>query len=388
MNLDMMYCFHMPTKVVHGFGSLGSLGREAAMLGVKKALVVTDAGVRGAGLLDRGVQSLEVSNIPLVIFDAVEVDPGTRTVAKGAEVLAAEGCNGVVVIGGGSPMCAGKAIALLATNGGSIADYEGVEKYRKPPLPVIGIPTTAGAGSEVSPVFVITEEKRNYKMSIAGVECHPKVAILDPFLLLNIPYWPGMNAGMDALSHAVGACSTNLATPVTDAIAMSSISIMMKNLAASVLTNDLEAKNRQLIASTMANIACGNAKLDLIHALSQPLGRYHMAHGLANGILIPYVMEFNLPVCEDKYAQMALVMGEPAEGMRMHDLARTAIERIKELFREVGYPRKLPGDIVDKKDIPDLAKQAMTRAMVKFNKRKCDEKQLIDILHRALEGWE
>ena len=128
---------------------------------------------KGAGLIDNGLKSLEVAGIPAVVFSEVEEDPGTKTVAKGVELLKSEGCNGVVIVGGGSPMCAGKGIALVAPNGGSIADYEGYEKYKIPPLPVIGIPTTAGAGSEVSATFIITDEKRNYKMAIGGVKCYP-----------------------------------------------------------------------------------------------------------------------------------------------------------------------------------------------------------------------
>lgn len=387
MNYNILHSFHMPTKVIHGFNSITQVGKEAKIIGIRKALLVTDAGVKGAGLTDRGLTTLESAGIPAVVFDEVEEDPGTKTVAKGVDLLRSEDCNGVVVVGGGSPMCAGKAIALIATNGGSISDYEGFERYKAPPLPVIGIPTTAGAGSEVSATFIITDEKRNFKMAIGGATCHPRVAILDPLLLLNIPYWPGMNAGMDALSHAVGACCTNQATPISDSLAIASIAMMMKNLAASVLTDDLEAKNQQLIASTMANIACGNAKLDLIHALSQPLGRYHMAHGLANGILIPYVMEFNLPACEDKFAQMAIAIGEGSHGFTTGELARKTIERIKNLFTVTGFPRKLP-DIVDKKDVLDWAKQAMERPTAKFNKRKCNEKEIVEIFHKALEGWE
>lgn len=388
MNFNMEYGFHMPTKIVHAFGAVAATGREAAALNIDKALLVTDQGVKGAGLIDKVISSLESADVPVVVFADVEEDPGTATVAKGLALLQTEGCNGIVIVGGGSPLCAGKGIALLATNGGALSDYEGTDKFRLPPLPVIGIPTTAGAGSEVSSAFIITDEKRNYKMSILGQDVFPKVAILDPLLLANIPYWAGMNAGMDALSHAVGACCTNQATPITDALAIASIAMMVKHLAPAILTGDLEAKNQQLLASAMANIACGSARLDLIHALSHPLGSRHMPHGLANGILIPYVMEFNLPVCADKFAQMAIAMGENAPGMTVEDLAGSAIERIKELFITTGFPTKIPADLVDEKDIPEMVKQAMTRPMVKFNRRKATEKELTAIYYRALEGWE
>src|SRR4030042_1283092 len=327
MDTSTIFSFHLPTKLVHGYNAITHVGKEAKRLGIKKALVVTDGGVKGAGLIDTGFKRLESEGIPAAVFDEVEMDPGTATVAKGVDLLKAEGCNGVIVVGGGSPMCAGKGIALVGTNGGSIADYEGIEKYKVPPLPVIGIPTTAGAGSEVSATFIITDEKRSYKMAIAGKRVFPNVAVLDPVLLLHIPFWPGVNAAMDALSHAIGTCCTNDATPITDSLAMASIAIMMKHLVSSVLTQDLEAKDQQLIASVMANMACGNAKLDLIHGLSHPLGNYHMPHGLANGILIPYVMEFNLPVCQDKFAQMAIFMGENSHELTIKELSRKAIER-------------------------------------------------------------
>jgi alcohol dehydrogenase class IV len=163
---------------------------------------------------------------------------------------------------------------------------------------------------------------------------------------------------------------------------------MMKHLVSSVLTRDLEAKNQQLIASVMANMACGNAKLDLIHALSHPLGSYHMPHGLANGILIPYVMEFNLPVCQDKFSQMAMAMGEGIQELSPTQLAQRAIDRVKRLFIDAGFPRKIPSDVVDRKEIPNLVKQAMTRPMVKFNKRKSTEKELTEIYEKAFEGWD
>ncbi len=387
MNFDTLFNFHMPTRIIHGFGSVAEAGREAAGLNIKKALLVTDKGVKGAGLTDKVVASLEAAGVPVVLFADVEEDPGTKTVARGLELLKAEGCNGVLIVGGGSPLCAVKAIALLATNGGTLPDYEGADKFKAPPLPVIGIPTTAGAGSEVSSAFIITDEKRNYKMSIWGKTGFPEVAILDPLLLVNIPYGAGMNAGMDALSHAVGACSTVFATPLTDALAVSSIAMMIKNLAPAILTGDLEAKNQQLLASAMANIACGNARLDLIHALSHPLGSRHMPHGLANGILVPYVMEYNLPVCADTFARITVALGEAQPGMTTADLAARAIECVRELFVQTGFPRKIPADVATEKDIPEMVKQAMTRPMIKLNKRRCSEKELAEIYRQALAGW-
>ncbi len=388
MNFDLSYTFQLGTVVHHGFGSVSKVGPEAKRLGAEKILVITDKEVRGAGLLDSVVKSIEAVNIPFTIFGDVEVDPGTATVNKGVDLLKVEGCNLVVVLGGGSPVCAAKGIALLATNGGSITDYEGEDKYKHPPLPVIAIPTTAGAGSEVSPAFIINDVSRDYKFTISGPDCYPDVAVLDPLLLKNIPFWPAVNAGLDALTHAMEACWTNFSTPLTDCIALGAISMIMENLAPMVLTGDLEAKNQQHLAATMANIACGNSKLGLVHALCQPLANYHLAHGYANGLLLPYVMEFNLPVCEKKLASMAIAMGEDKTTYTQGELARKAIWRVKNLYLEIDFPRKLDEKQISSKEIPELVKRAMTRPMVKFNIRKSTEKDLTLIYEKAFQGWE
>ena len=168
MNVDQIFTFQLGTIIHHGYNSVAQTGAEAKRLGAKKVLIVSDKGVSEAGLIDPLAAALKSAKLPSVVFDDVEVDPGTATVHNGLKLLKDEKCNVIVVIGGGSPVCAAKGIALVATNGGSISDYEGMDKYKKPPLPVIAIPTTAGAGSEVSGVFIITDEARNYKMAIGG----------------------------------------------------------------------------------------------------------------------------------------------------------------------------------------------------------------------------
>ena len=388
MNFDQVYSFELGTVVHHGFNSVRKIGAEAKRLGATRVLIVSDKGVSGAGLLDPVVQALNERNIPSVVFDDVEVDPGTATVNKGLKLLTEEKCDLVVVVGGGSPVCAAKGIALLAANGGSITDYEGMGKYKRPPLPVIAVPTTAGAGSEVSSVFIITDEARNYKMAIGGAACFPSVAILDPMLLRNIPFWPAVNAGLDALTHAMEACWTHFSTPLTDCIALESIRLIMKHLAPMVLSDDLEAKNMQLLASTMANIACGNTKLGLVHALSHPLGAYHLPHGYANGLMLPFVMNFNLPVCREKLSAMAVAMGEDRSAYTTDELADLAVFKVKKLYVELGFPNKLDEKEVNPKEIPEMVKRAMTRPQWKFNLRKSTEKDLALLYEKAFAGWE
>jgi alcohol dehydrogenase class IV len=237
-------------------------------------------------------------------------------------------------------------------------------------------------------VFIITDEARNYKMAIGGAACFPDVAILDPMLLRNIPFWPAVNAGLDALTHAMEACWTTLSTPLTDCIALESIRLIYKNLAPMVLSGDLEAKNMQLLASTMANIACGNTKLGLVHALSQPLGAYHLAHGYANGIMLPFVMEFNLPVCREKFATMAIAMGADKLTTSVEELAEQAIFMVKKLYLELGFPNKLDEKEVDAQEIPEMVKRAKTRPQWKLNIRRSTDRDLTLLYENAFKGWE
>ena len=389
MNFDANVQFTLPTRILYGYNTAGLTAAEAKKLGIKKALVVTDKGVSAAGVVKPVMQNLEALGVPFDVFDDVPVDPDTQVVEKGAALLKEKGCNGVVIVGGGSVLCAGKGIAVVAANGGNVRDYEGVDKYKTPPLPVIGLPTTAGSGSEASGVFLISDEQRNsHKMAIGGYDVYPKVAILDPLLLRTLPARQFAISGIDALTHAVEATCTSQTTPLTDAIAYEAIRIIMKNLAKATYTDDLEAKGNQLFASTIANIACGNARLGLVHGLSQSAESYHLAHGLSVGVLLPYIMEYNLPACEEKLARMADVMEVAMPGMTLSEKARASIDAVKELQVKLNFPDRIPQDIVPREDIPKMAKAAMMRPQVKvFNARKPTEADLVGILEAAYDGW-
>jgi len=184
-----IFTFYLPTKIVHGVNSLQKTGEEFKNLGATKALIVTDKGVKGAGLVDGVLESLKKNGIPYVVFDEVEEDPGGTTVGKGAEVCSKEKCDGIVVIGGGSPICAGRGIGVVVANGGKIGDYVGLNKASKPPLPLIAIPTTAGSGAEVSQFIVLKDEERHTKTVVGSPMYFPKVAILDPMVLKRLSFW-------------------------------------------------------------------------------------------------------------------------------------------------------------------------------------------------------
>ena len=399
-----IFSFHLPTKVVHGVKSTKETGREFKALGATKALVVTDKGVKNAGLVDGVLQSLQESDVPYAIFDEVEEDPGGATVGKGALLAAKEKCDGIVVVGGGSPICAGRGIGVVVTNGGKIRDYAGINMASKPPLPLIAIPTTAGSGAEVSQFIVLKDEELHTKMVAGSPLYFPKVAILDPLLLRALPYWQMVVSGVDALSHAIEAYLTTLSTPITDAWALKAVSMLYENLSPAATSDDLDAKEACLIGSTLANMACGNSRLGLVHTMTTPMeGMFKIPHGIAVGVLLPYVMEFNLPASFQRFADLARAMGKLDNGTTMGDLARTAISRVKELYVNFDFPRKYSDTQVDPKAVPHIARVVMgglyaARDLTKeypmnslvpsVNIRKATMGDVIRLFEKAFQGWE
>ncbi len=383
---DRVIPFSMPTRVIHGFGSISRIPEECKRLGIAKALLVTDQGLVKAGVTQSVAGMLDGAQIPYVVFDGVEEDPCMQTVHEGEALRSAGGCNGIVVLGGGSPLCAGKAMALLGANGGRIADYQGVGKVKRPPLPLIAIPTTAGSGSEVSPTFLISNEKAGTKMAISSELCYPPVAILDPNLLRSVPARQAIWSGLDALTHAMESLWTNLGTPLTDAIALRSIQMMFRSLVPAALTDDMAAKSEQLLGSTMANIACGNAKLGLVHAFSFPFGNLHVPHGLACGLMLPFVMEYNLPSCKPKLAQMAIAIGECPDQSE-NALAYAALERVKQLYSEANFPNRVSENEIPRSKLDQVIKEAAGASQTRFNIRKASEKDLAAIMERAYAGF-
>jgi len=386
MYFDRIIPFTMPTKIIHGFGAIKQIPEECKRLGIKKVIFVTDEGLVKAGVPKEITAVLEAAKIPYVIYDKVEIDPSMKTVHNGEKLRKDEGCDGIIVLGGGSPLCAGKGIAVVATNGGKIADYQGVGKIKVAPLPMIGIPSTAGSGSEVSPTFLISNEENNTKMAIGSDIGYPPSAILDPNLLRALPARQAVWSGLDALSHAVESLCTNASTPMTDAIALRAIRMMFRSLAPAAFTDNMEAKSEQLLASAMANVSCGNSKLGLVHAFSFPFGNLHVPHGLACGLMLPFVMEYNLPSARDKYAEMAVAIGENPN-LSEDALADRAIERVKKLYVEMGFPTRVTEKEIPKDKFDQVIKEAAGASQMRFNVRKANEKDLAWIMERAYQGF-
>jgi alcohol dehydrogenase class IV len=373
--------FFLGTRLVHGLGAISGLAGHVKALGGTKAFVCTDKGLTGAGVTERVTGILDAGGVPYVVFDDVPEDPGVAVVATGVELFLAEKCDVMVALGGGSPMCAGKGIALVAANGGTLTDYEGFNKAAKPPFPVIAIPTTAGSGTEVSKVNILTDEARNFKMSFLDERTFPKIALLDGELMEKLPAWPALVAGIDALAHALDAVWSVGATQMSDGLAITSAATIFEALPKAALTGDLAAKQTMLEASSIANIATGTSLPGLAHVLSQPLGRYHMAHGLATGIMLPYTMEFNLPVASQKLAPIARLLGESGSD---RELAESLLGRLWDMMDEVGLPTSLDPTVVKEEDLPVLVEQCTKVVNYRLNLRFASPADLTSLYMKAL----
>jgi len=373
--------FYMPTRIVHGLGCVADLAAQVRAVGGSKAFVCTDAGLTAAGVTATVTSHLERADLPFVVFEDVKEDPGVQTVAAGVERFREGACDVVVALGGGSPMCAGKGIALVAANGGVLTDYEGFNKAAAAPYPVIAVPTTAGSGTEVSKVTILTDEARDFKMSILDERTFPRVALLDATLMETLPAWPALVAGMDALAHALDSVWSVGATQFSDDLAVTSAAVIFESLAPAALTGDLAAKQRMLEASSAANMATGTSLPGLAHVLSQPLGRYHIAHGLGTGIVLPYTMEFNLPVAAAKLAPIARLLG-CVGGDR--ECAEELLDRLWELMDEVGFPTRLDPEVVKEDDLPLLVEQCTQVVNYRLNVRRASPADLTRLYRRAL----
>ena len=385
MDLAQTAQFGVRTRIISGLNSARqATGKEVAGSGGKKALVVTDKGIVDAGLVQPIIDSLEAEGIEYAVYDGVKPNPTLQVADEGYKQLQSAGCDTVVAIGGGSSVDAGKAIGVLATNGGKALDYEGRDRFTMEPAPVIAIPTTCGTGSEVTPGAVLSDEKRRIKTVIAGALVRPKIAILDPSLLVTLPPAVTAATGLDALTHAMEAYLSRAGTPMTEALSLSAVELVGDNLRVAVANNDLEALMNMLMASTMAGMAFGNARLGVVHALTDILGgMYDIPHGLACAILLPHATHYNLIGAPAKFATLAAAMGGLTDGLTLMEAAEGAVDAVEELISDVGLTSTLRDIGVKEDEFAGVAEQAMKSPHNPVNPRRPTIDDLISILKQA-----
>ncbi len=395
MKMYELLRFSVLTEVIFGLHSSSQLGVECKKWGATRVLVVTDANV--AKILDEALDSLKNEGVPYVIYDKAPIDPTTEDINQVKAFLLENGCDFVVTAGGGSAMCTGKGTALMATNEGNIRDYRGRDQYKNSPLPCIAIPTTAGSGSEVSKFTIFEDEVTHTKMVAGGINSAPKVAILDPLLLRSVPLGQAVGSATDALSHCIEALVAKGATPLTDGLAVTAMEMLVRSYKPSILGQNLDAMGEMLYAASVANFACGNAGLGLAHGIN--LGLTHLynlkpqqypevVYGDLHQILLPIVMEFNLPAAEDKFAAMASVLGADDYGKSQSAMAAESVQLVKELLASVGAVRKLSWKGIADEDLQEIARVTLPSQQASSNGRRSTEADVIELVKKALAGWE
>jgi alcohol dehydrogenase len=376
--------FHMPTRVLFGRGVSRQVAEHVDALGGGPVLLVTDPGVREAGLLTDVQAGLDADGFHAHVFEHVRPNPRDLDCMEGAEVARAAGIRVLVAVGGGSAIDTAKCIALLLTNGGHPRDWEDFGALRHDPLPMIAIPTTAGTGSEVSPSAVITDTDRMKKMNLFDVRNCPRVSLVDPDLTLSCPSWVTASSGLDALSHAVDSLQCRLATPASDALALEGARLVALYLRrAFTRPDDVEARCGMAQGSLTAGIAVGLTDVSGAHCLAEAMGGlYGHPHGYCCALSMPPIMEYNLSVCVDKYARLALALGVQVDGADLTALAHAAIDAIRALNRDLQVPslRKL----IREEDLEVLGDKAAQNTSNPSNPRDADAADFREMFAREL----
>src|SRR6202521_1740922 len=334
--------YQSPTRLVQRLGAIQELGGEASLLGMRRPLLVTDAGVKAAGLLDVALESLRRSDVEPVVFDKVRANPGVELVDAGAAEYRSQGCDGLVAIGGGSSMDTAKGIGVVAAHDGSIVDYEwGHNPISSRIPPMIALPTTAGTGSEVTLWAVITDPKRKIKFNVGGTPLIASwVALIDPELTVKLPAAVTAGTGMDALAHAVECYTMSYHQPFTDAVALLAMEYVARYLrVAFSQANNLEARYHMSAAAMLAGLAYGTDSAGAAHAMSQTAGGVHDApHGALTARLLGPVMEFNHAGEPERFARMAVAFGLDTRGVTLWRAAEMAVEYVHQLTKDVEIP--------------------------------------------------
>jgi alcohol dehydrogenase len=384
---EQVYGFFIPTVTLMGIGSYKEIGNQIKALGGKKPFICTDQGIVDAGILDKIVEVIKKDcGVDAVVYKGTKANPTDNNVHEGLALFEKNGCDLIISLGGGSPHDCGKGIGIVATNGGNIRDYEGVNKSGKAMPPFIAVNTTAGTASEMTRFCIITDTSRKVKMAIVDWRVTPNVAIDDPVLMVGMP--PGLTAatGMDALTHAIEAYVSTIATPVTDACALKAIELIAQYLRGAVANGgDMEARDKMCYAQYLAGMAFNNASLGHVHAMAHQLGGfYDLPHGVCNAILLPHVQRFNMIARMDRFADIAVAMGENIEGLSIRSAADVALEAIQTLAQDIGIPSGLAELGVKEEDLKTMAENAQKDACGLTNPRCPTLQDVIQIYKNAL----
>jgi alcohol dehydrogenase len=379
--------YQMPKRFVFGNGAIESIGDEAQMIfgKNKKVMIVTDKGVVKAGLIDDAVKSLEKAGYHTVIFDDVIPEPPVSIVLKGTDIARSEKVDLIFGLGGGSPIDSAKAISVMVPYEGEIHDYLGEYKVKKPGLPMMFVPTTAGTGAELSNTFVLTDDvKTQEKLSSQSLYTYADLALVDPVLTKNLPPKITAESGLDALSHALECFVGVRSNPLSELFSYRGVELIARNLRKAYNNgpNDPEARYAMSLGVCMGTLGVRSAATGNVHAACYPMARkYHLSHGRAIALMMPAVMEFNLIGNPEKYAAVADALGEPTAGLSPTEAAGKSVEGVRRLISDLNLPTRLRDIGAKEEDFPEFAKSVLTNysRLTSNNPRQMTEADVIDI---------
>lgn len=380
---ESMRKFVVP-EMVYGDQACLLAGQAAAKFALSKVLVVSDPSVCKAGWTNMVIESLHKAEIATALFDGVSPNPRDYEVMQGVERYHAERCNGIVAVGGGSPMDCAKGIGIACSNGGSILDYEGVDQISLPIPPLICIPTTAGTAADISQFAIITNTAESKKIAIISKSVVPDLALIDPRTTTSMNASLTASTGLDALVHAIEAYVSTASSPFTDLTALNAIKLIMTHLPTAVTSpHDLEARAGMTLASTEAGMAFSNASLGAVHAMAHSLGGLLDApHGECNALLLEHVIRFNFSAAEERYHQIAQAMGFARSDDDMAHAQDALTAGIRQFRMQVGVQGSLADRGVTAAAIPQLARFAMQDACMVTNPR-CPSVEDIEKIYAA-----
>lgn len=377
--------FFLPTLLVTGIDTFGTLGRHAVRYG-RRALLVTGAhAARRAGWLERAASLLDAEGVAVTPFERASGEPTLALVEEGVGVARAAGCDLVIGLGGGSAIDAAKAIAGVATLPGTIWDYHAGRKIEREGLPFLAVPTTAGTGAEVTKNAVLIDPREAVKYSIRDDRWFARVAIVDPALMAGMPPEVTASTGSDALCQAIESFTSIGANPVTDGLAREAIRRIGHSLEGAYRAgDDLAAREDMAYGSLMAGMAMASARLGGVHGMAHPLGsHFSIPHGVICGLLLPYTMEYNLPYATEKYAEVHRMMGG-APGEDTDAAARAAVEGVRALLGRIGIPARLGDFGVREEHLPQIIAESLPSGSLQHNPRPLAADDVRAILTAAL----
>jgi len=384
--VERIFSFKMSNSLIMGAGAVSKLGDIVRIFHKSNWLIVTDPGIVKAGLVDKVRAPLVEAGAKVDIYDGVEPDPKTEVVADCAAKAKAAKAEVMLGLGGGSSLDIAKTAALIVKHAGPIQEYFGIGKTPGRGIPTVLLPTTAGTGSEVTPIAVLSDKAESLKKAVVSDDLYPDIALVDPELMITTPASVTGYTGMDALTHAIEAFTNRHALHFIDTLALEAIRLIGKHLRRAVgCGEDIEARSAMALSSTLGGMCLGAVNTAAVHALAYPLGgTFDVPHGVANSLLLPYVMEYNVPADLAKYARIAEALGQEVEGLSLREAAFESVRAVKELAMDIRVPQRMRDLGIPREAIPDMAAGAIkVTRLLNNNPRKVQEEDARQIYEQA-----